>query len=413
MDSKCKSCKGTHRSGTYAGAVLLVDALDIALILVIVLAIVAGAVRGFVASLGTLIGLIAGGAAVYWLAPIVSGAVPWPVWRAVLVVAMSVALLIGGAALGSALGALVRRGVDRTPLRGIDRFLGAAASLVIAALATSLVGSSLAATGIPTVSSSVASSRVLAVIEGLTPPPVTATLARLRGEVLGAGLPRLGILLNPEAVPDTAQLALDDPELAVAAASVARIAGTAYACGVGLTGTGFVVAPGRLVTNAHVVAGVDAPIVELPGQMAREGRVVYFDATDDLAVIAVDGLDTAPLPLTTTLSVGAAAVVQGYPYGGPFTQIPAQVLSVGTVSVPDISDSGSSPRSIYALAAAVQPGDSGGPLLTGEGDVAGVVFARAQTDADRGYAMTMEELAPVAAQASALDARVGTGNCTR
>jgi S1-C subfamily serine protease len=384
---------------------------DVVLIVVLVLAVVAGAARGLVASLGTLVGLIAGGAAVYWLAPIVSAAVAWPVWRAVVVVAMSIALLVGGAALGSLLGGLVRRGVDRTALRGVDRFLGAAASLVIAALATSLVGSSLAATGIPTVSSAVASSRVLGVIDDLTPDPVAATLARLRGDVLGAGLPSLGILLAPEAVPRAEPVALDDPELAAAAASVARVVGTAYACGISLTGTGFVVSPGRLVTNAHVVAGVDAPVVELPGGEVREGRVVYFDPTDDLAVIAVDELDASPLAFTDTLPVGASAVVQGYPYGGPFTQTPAQVLSVGEASVPDIDESGSSVRSVYALAAAVEPGDSGGPLLNEDGAVAGVVFARGQDDESRGYAMTMAELTPVVALAPGLDEAVATGGC--
>ncbi len=398
-----------HSAPAYAVAVLVVDVL---LIVVLVLAVVAGAARGFVASIGTLIGLIAGGAAVYWLAPIVSGLVEWPVWRAVIVVAMSVVLLIGGAALGSALGALLRRPVHRTHLRGLDRVLGAAASLVIAALATSLVGSSLAAIGIPTVSTAVASSRVLGFIDSVTPAPVAATLARLRGDVLGAGLPSLGILLAPQAVETPSPIALDDPELARASASVARIAGTAYACGISLTGTGFVVTPGRLVTNAHVVAGVDAPVVELPGQEAREGRVVYFDPADDLAVIAVDATDAAPLTTTSTLSIGAAAVVQGYPFGGPLTQTSAQVLSVGTATVPDIDGSGSSPRSIYALAAAVQPGDSGGPLLTADGSVAGVVFARGQGDDSRGYAMTMEELAPVVSQAAALSVPVPTGTCS-
>lgn len=383
---------------------------DVVLLVVLVLAVIAGATRGFVASLGTLIGLIAGGAAVYWLGPLVSAVLPWPVWRAVIVTAMSVALLVGGAAVGSALGGLVRRGVDRTPLRGLDRVLGAAASLVIAALATSLVGSTLAGTGIPTVSSAVASSRVLGVIDDLTPDPITATLAKLRGDVLDAGLPNVGILLAPQPVGPAQPVALDDPELARASASVARIAGTAYACGISLTGTGFVVAPDRVVTNAHVVAGVDAPVVELPGVDAREGRVVYFDPVDDLAVIAVD-VDAEALPVTSTLPVGAAAVVQGYPYGGPFTQTPAQVLSVGTAEVPGIRGTGSALRSIYALAAAVQPGDSGGPLLTGDGDVAGVVFARAQNDESRGYAMTMDELSPVIGQAAGWDAAVSTGDC--
>lgn len=258
-----------------------------------------------------------------------------------------------------------------------------------------------------------ASSRVLGVIDGVIPRPVAAGLARLRGDVLGAGLPSLGILLAPGEVAPATPVALDDPEITAAAASVARITGTAYACGISLTGSAFVVAPGRLVTNAHVVAGVDAHVVELPGQDAHEGGVVYFDAAEDLAVIAVDEVDAAPLPLTTTLPVGASAVVQGYPYGGPFTQTPAQVLSVGSAAVPDIGAATTSLRSIYALAAGIEPGDSGGPLLDADGAVAGIVFARAQTDQNRGYAMTVEELMPVVARAGALQAAVPTGNCSR
>ncbi|MDF2666690.1 MAG: trypsin-like serine protease, typically periplasmic, containing C-terminal domain, partial [Microbacterium sp.] len=122
--------------------------------------------------------------------------------------------------------------------------------------------------------------------------------------------------------------------------------------------------------------------------------------------------DAKPLPVVSTLEVGAAAVVQGYPYGGPFTSGGAQVLSVGSVPVPDIYDAQSSPREIYALGAIVRPGNSGGPLLTPSGDVAGVVFARSDTDDNVGYAMTPAELGPVMAQLGSLSTPVASGACT-
>jgi S1-C subfamily serine protease len=192
---------------------------------------------------------------------------------------------------------------------------------------------------------------------------------------------------------------------------VARISGIAYACGKSSTGSGFVVAPDRLVTNAHVVAGVDRPVIELPGGAVREGRVVYYDPVDDLAVIAVDDLDAVSLGIAPTLSVGDRAVVQGYPYGGPFTSGSAGVLSVSTTRVPDSYGRGANDREVYSLAAEVRPGNSGGPLLTTEGEVAGVIFARDISEQNVGYAMTSAELLPVATQAEGLDTPVSTGQC--
>ena len=386
---------------------------DVVLIAILLVALLIGVQRGLLASLGALIGLVLGGFAAFWLVPIVNDVWPWQNSRVIVVIALAVALMLGGAAAGGAIGALLRRGVDRsTPLRVVDRVLGGALAVLAGALSLSLISSSVAATGTPVISTALASSQVLRAIDAVTPRPVAETLARVRSAVLDDGLPQLGVLLDLDVQPTAPPVALDDPELAIAAASVARVSGVAYACGTSATGSGFVLASDRVVTNAHVVAGVTAPIVELPGQPAREGRIVYFDPVDDVALIAVDDLGADAIPIIAPIAPGTAAVVQGYPYGGPFTTVNAEVISSGSVLVPDIYGTSNALRDIYALAATVQPGNSGGPLLTADGAVAGLVFARAETDLDRGYAMTTAELEPVLAGAPGWTEAVSTGSCT-
>lgn len=390
--------------------------IDVLIAVVLVVALIAGLQRGLLASLGTIIGLVAGGIAAFWAMPLVNAWMPSPVWRGIAVLATGVGLLLVGAAIGSAIGAALRAGVDKTPLKGFERLLGGVMSVAVAALVIALVAPTLAMAGMPGVSTAIASSRVLRGIESVTPTPVDAAIAQLRTAVMGDGLPRLGDLLDGADAPGSGAVAvpvdLDDPQLQRAAASVARVSGIAYACGTGSTGSGFVIAPDRVVTNAHVVAGVDTPVVELPGRDAREGRVVYFDPVDDLAVIAVDGLAATPLAVAPRLEARAPAAVQGYPHGGPLTSIAATVLSVGTVPVPDVYARSAAPREIYALAADVQPGNSGGPLLTEDGEVAGVVFARGEETEARGYAMTTTELTPVLDGLGGMGAAVSSGSCS-
>ena len=387
---------------------------DVILLIALLLAAVVGVSRGLLASAGALAGLAAAGVGAWWLLPLVSQTVPWPAVRGVVVAAAGVALLLGGAGIGSAIGGMLRRGADRIRLQPLDRLLGGALSVVVAALALSLVGQSVAVTAIPGVSSAIASSQVLRLIDAATPRPVATALAQARQAVLADGLPRLGALIDLPAVSRTAPpVNLDDPELQTAAQSVARITGTAAECSRTLTGSGFVATPERVITNAHVVAGISDPVVELPGAPALEGEVVYFDPVGDLAVIAVPELGAVPLTVAGELAAGDAAVVQGYPFGGPFTAGAASVQMVADVPVPDIYGSSEAIRRIYAMAATVQPGNSGGPVLTPDGAVAGVVFARADDGSAVGYAMTTVELMPVLAEAPDLSAPVSTGVCVR
>ncbi|SCY28631.1 Colicin V production protein [Microbacterium sp. LKL04] len=385
---------------------------DIIVVLVLIAALFGGLLRGLVATAGTLVGIILGAVIAVWLTPVIAPTFAGWEYRSLVLAIIALGIVVILASIGTAVGARLRRGVDRAKLAPLDRILGGLVNTVAAAIVLLLASGAIVGSGMPVVAPAVASSRVLGAIDAITPPAVDSALAELRGFIVDEGIPRVGDLLAPEVEPTAPPVSLDDPQLERAAASVARISGNAYACGASLTGSGFVVANDLVVTNAHVVAGVDTPLVELPGRDAEEGRVVYFDPIDDIAVISVAGLDARPLPIVGDVAAGTPVAVQGYPLGGPFTSTSAYVLSVGNAIVSDIYEDSSQPREIYALEADVRPGNSGGPLLTAKGEVTGLVFARGQDDATRGYAMTTEELQP-ALEVSADAATVSSGKCAR
>lgn len=386
--------------------------LDAILVVVLLFSLIYGYRRGLVFTVTSAIGLVLGGIVAVLAIPLLAAWVPAQEWRGPATLAASVLLVMGGFSLGAGIGRTFGRRVDRGPLRLIDRLIGAVINTVVAALVASMVAISLTSMGAPFLAQPVASSAVLSTIDRLSPDPVKAVMARLRSIVLQDGIPRI-VDAFTGAVPEVPDVDTATAPLGAAAVSVVRITGNAYACGQNQSGTGFVIAEDRILTNAHVVAGVAEPVVETPRDGTRIGRIVYFDPVDDLAVIAVDNLPTAPLAFTVDLAGGTDAVVNGYPFGGPFSSHPARVVTSGPVSVPDIYGDNPTIRDVYTLAADVQQGESGGPLLAQDGTVAGVIFAKGATSPDVGYAMTRNEAGPVVAQAPGLSAAVESGRCVR
>ena len=385
--------------------------LDLVLILALLSYLGYGLRNGFLVTLGGIAGFAAGAVAAFFAVPLVSGFVDDSGWRLTAIVAAAVVLIVLGHGAGTMIGRQIRGAVRIRPLRAVDRLVGGAANLAVSALVMSMLAFSVSSLGVPLVSQQLAESKVIRFIDGLTPTPVKATMAQLRSAVIGNGIPTLLEGLEqgqPVVVPNAST---DTPGLNRAAESVLKIAGTAFECGQNQTGTGFVISPGRVVTNAHVVAGVSQPVVEVPGGGAMPGRVVYFDTRHDLAVLAVDGLPAEPLALSPDLPDGSPAAFAGYPHGGPFQSKPATVQDITTVLVPDIYGNSPAPEEIYRLAGDVQPGNSGGPLLTTDGLVAGVIFAKATSDTEMGFAITMDDLTPVASQAPGLSAAVSSGQC--
>jgi S1-C subfamily serine protease len=385
--------------------------LDIVLILALLSYLAYGLRNGFLVTVGGIAGFAAGAIAAFFAVPLVSGFVTDSGWRLTAIVAAAVALVVLGHGLGTMIGRQIRGAMRIRPLRAVDRLVGGAVNLAVSALVMSMLAFSIGSLGVPFVSQQLAESKVIRFIDGMTPDPVKATMAQLRSEVIGNGIPTLIEGLDQGQAVPVPDASTDTPALNRAAESVLKIAGTAYQCGQNQTGTGFVVSEDRIVTNAHVVAGVSEPVVEMADGGAMPGRVVYFDTQHDLAVLAVEDLPVQPLPLSTDLPSGSPAAFAGYPHGGPFQSRPATIQDITTVLVPDIYGSNPSPEEIYRLAGNVQPGNSGGPLLTTDGRVAGVIFAKATSDAEMGFAITMDDLNPVASQAASLSAPVCSGQC--
>ncbi|MFT4283910.1 MAG: MarP family serine protease [Protaetiibacter sp.] len=390
--------------------------LDVLLVLVLCVYLGEGWRNGILRSVSAILGVVAGGIAAFFAVPLLAAAIPSPGWRLGVSIALAALLLVGGHLLGVTVGSAIRGRRPDDPRRERDlstaeRLLGAVANVVAAALVMTLVAGSVAQLGVPVLSQAVGRSIVIGTIDRLTPGPVAEGIARVRSAILEQGIPTIDEALGGVAASqDPPDVDTASDPLKVAARSVARISGTAYACGQNQSGSGFVVAPERIVTNAHVVAGVDSPVVDLPDGQTLDARVVWFDPDADVAILAVPGLEAAPLALADP-AIGDDGVVDGYPHGGPFTSSPAQVLAISSERVADIYGESSSSREVATLAADVQPGNSGGPFITLDGRVAGIVFARNADHANVGYATTVTQLATLFGGAASLTAPVQPGHC--
>jgi len=184
----------------------------------------------------------------------------------------------------------------------------------------------------------------------------------------------IGAFLGPPAVvppPDSALAR--DPDVVAASKSVVRVTG--IACGLGIEGSGWIGGPGLVVTNAHVVAGIDRPRVDRGDGPGRRATVVVFDVKNDLAVLRVPGLGGRPLP-TLDPERGVPVAVVGYPENGPLTLTPGRLGATREVISRDAYGRGPVTRAVTAMRGVVKPGSSGGPGVDALGRVRTTVFAR-------------------------------------
>ncbi|PFG31901.1 MarP family serine protease [Paramicrobacterium agarici] len=385
---------------------------DVILVVILLVAVIGGWQRGMLHTIGAIAGMIVGGIVALLVMPLVSGNVPAAGWNVVLAVACGIILVGLGISLGSWLGKLIAGPVRKIKLGIVDRLLGAVVSGIVALLVVMTLGMSTSTLGLPTLTQAMASSTLLKTLENATPTPVLGAISQFRSLVITDGIPSV---LDAAGIPDNIEIPdanTDSPALHAAAQSVTRITANAPACGTRSAGSGFVIDDGLVMTNAHVVAGASDVVVETPGELPRAGSVVYFDADADIAVIDVDGLGAEPLPFNPTPDAGATVFFQGYPFGGPFVSRSAAVVNTGDMTVSSIYGEPGVTRSVTTLAAHVQHGNSGGPLLDKNGAVVGMIFAKADNQPDVGFALSMAELSPVLAQAGSFSSPVSTESCS-
>lgn len=388
------------------------NSLDLIILVVLVGYAVSGFVQGFVVNLVATLGLLAGGLLAVALVPkfLAGGA------SSLSTSLLALGLVIGVAAIGQAVGTYVgtdlRETVTWRPLRWVDAFAGSVLSIVAVLCAAWALGYSVSGTSIPYLSTATRDSAILQRVDGVMPQQATSVL-RSFNEVLDSNLfPRyLDPFQSEEIVevspPDEATLAR--PGVQKARSSVVKILGQAK-CNRGIEGSGFAYAKGRVMTNAHVVAGVESPAIII-GDREVPARVVLFNRKLDVAVLAVDGVGLAPLKFDKSGSEGQSAAILGYPENGPFDARAARIRNEIRLRSPDIYDNGQVIRQTFSVRGLVRSGNSGGPLVSEKGHVLGVIFAASVSNKSTGYALTAEQVASDARKGIAASKPVSTGNC--
>jgi S1-C subfamily serine protease len=317
------------------------------------------------------------------------------------------ALIVGSllAGLFEAFGAPVRRTLAGVPgLAAADGALGAVLVAVAGLGIVWILGALAVQTGGYRMQVEVQRSAILQRLNTIMPPSgpllrslrALGTVPRIAGPEADVAPPRAGIVR--------------DPEVQEAAASVVKLLGTA--CGLGVEGSGWVAGDGLVVTNAHVVAGQRDTRV-LPGgrEPGLPAQAVHFDPRNDLAIMRVDGLGERPLPLAEELEAGTSAAILGFPLNGPFDVRPGRLGQTRRVSSSDAYGRGPVERTMTSLRGRVLSGNSGGPMVDGEGRVVTTIFAATTNSAQRGgYGVPN----PIVERAlGRISGPVSTGPCAR
>ncbi|QUG99689.1 MarP family serine protease [Saccharopolyspora erythraea] len=388
---------------------------DLLVVLLALLAAASGARSGLITALFSFLGVIAGAVVGLKLAPLLLERLDSPSARIAFGVGIVVLLVAFGETFGMWAGRELRDRITSSKLTGVDNVLGAVLQCVAVFVVAWLVALPFtSASALPGLASAVTRSTVLRTVDSVMPDAAKQLPSELR-EMLGmSGFPEA---LEPFSETPVAAIDPPDPALASSEAvrdartSVVKVRGRAVSCARALEGTGFVIAPHRVMTNAHVVAGTDKVAIEI-GRGEFDAEVVLFDPNTDLAVLSVPDLDADAMTFKQGAHPGDSVIALGYPLDGPYTASPGRIRERIRLRGPDIYDSTTVVREVYTVRGKVQSGNSGGPLIDTRGDVAGVVFGAAVDDPETGFVLTADEVADEVAAAPSLHTPVSTGDCT-
>jgi len=392
--------------------------LDLILLVLVVLFAVSGYRQGFIVSLLSFIGFIGGGVIGVLVAPpIAEATVDGTAQQALLAIIIAFLAATMGQLAASSLGAALRNRVTGDSARAADAVGGALISSLSILIVAWFFGVLLSGAKIDWLRTQVNSSAVLEGVDTVMPRRTQTWFSSFQDFVDASEFPRVFYGLGGESVvevPPPDENVASTPRLQAARRSIFKLVGTAPQCQRKIEGTGFVYAPERIMTNAHVVAGVRGPIdvISWDGRKRGRGRVVVYDPRRDIAVLYVPGFNAKPLRFDGPARTRDDAVVAGFPKGRGYTVDAARIRARQHANGPDIYHSGQVTREIYAIRGKVEPGNSGGPLLSPDGTVYGVIFAAALDNPSIGYALTAKEVAPDAKVGETATAPVSTGSCS-
>jgi S1-C subfamily serine protease len=388
--------------------------IDLALVVLIIVFAVNGYRQGFLIGMLSFVGFFSGALLGLQLGPWAASHFTGDPARVIVSLLAVFGLAVVGQAITASLGGKLRGAIRSSTVRRFDDVGGAIVSMVAVAVVAWLVAVPLGTSSMPGLAKAVRNSAILGVVDGAMPDNAEALSDALRETVDTRGFPDVFGDLSPtrvrEVLPPDPQLAAS-PVVQNARRSVVKVRGTAPSCSRNIEGSGFVYAPNRVMTNAHVVAGTKQVSVEVAGKRYA-AKVVVYDPGRDIAVLYSPNLGApvlrfAPRPAES----GTDAIVVGFPLDGPFDPQAARVRDLRNISGPDIYDSGTVHREIYTIRALVRNGNSGGPLLSDKGEVLGVIFAAAADDRETGFAVTAAEVAGAAEAGTETDEPVATNRC--
>jgi len=389
-----------------------VSKLDYALLIITALVAISGYVEGFVLGACATLGLLGGAAIGVWGVPRILDNFSPSVSVSFAALVLVVLLASIGRTIGAVLGSRLRNKLSWRPVKFLDALGGAALAAVSVLIVSWVLGVAVSGARIPSVTSAVRGSQVLAKVDEVLPSSADRALQSFNDVVNTDLFPRFLDPFVPERIRET-----QPPDSAIARQKPVRDAYTRIAkvtgiasCSRGLEGSGFVYAPQRVMTNAHVVAGVSSPKVEVNGKK-YDATVVVFDPEVDIAVLYVPKLEDRPLTFDFTGKADDPAVVLGYPENGPFDSEPARIRSEERLRGPDIYGDKTVTREAFSIWASVRPGNSGGPLLSSKGTVYGVVFAASVEDNRTGYVLTAEQVSDDARDGTTATQEVSTQTC--
>ena len=390
---------------------------DVIVIAIALLAALSGWRQGAVASGLAVVGVILGAIAGILIAPQVLSRIDDHGMRLVVGVALLVVLVIVGETSGMVLGRAARGGIRSTALRHVDSVIGLMLQVIAVLVAAWLLAIPLGRSSSPEIASAVRGSTILGGVDSIAPTWLRDFPTRELGPMLDdSGLPEVigPFVQTPVASVDPPDVTLvNSPAVSQAQPSVVKIEGVAPSCQQALEGSGFVVSPERVMTNAHVVAGTRRLKVETQAGDSLTARVVLFDSRNDIAVLDVPGLRASALQFDdSSAKPGTDAIVLGYPEAGPFNATAVRVRETINLSGPDIYRTSQVLREVYTVRGSIRQGNSGGPMINSDGDVLGVVFGAAEDTADdTGFVLTAKQVKSDLDASEQRTARVSTGEC--